>query len=83
MRRVYKYEVPIVQDTIALHKGWKPLMVAQDPGGIWCLWVEVDDSQPTEPTELFVVGTGHAIPRGAVYCGSFVRGPYVWHVYHG
>ena len=45
------------------------------------IWIEIDD-QADEETRVFqVVGTGHRIPEGATYVGTWQTPPFVWHLY--
>jgi hypothetical protein len=45
--------------------------------------MEVDTQNPPENFEVNVVGTGHELNKKTtnVHAGSFVQGPFVWHVY--
>lgn len=44
------------------------------------LWALVDDEAAQEQRRFQVVGTGHAVPQGAAYVGSWDAAPFVWHV---
>ena len=86
MRTVYKYRIPHPgeQSTELIHSNPKPVLVGQDPNGIFCVWLEVDSDISMSKKTLEVFGTGHPLPAGALHCGSFATGPFVWHVYlHG
>lgn len=50
------------------------------------LWAEVDQTLPTRDWDIFIVGTGHPMPQGAVdWLGTIVDDTtgLVWHVYTG
>jgi hypothetical protein len=91
MRTIYKYPIKIVdQQTITSPQAYRTIItppkirhVGLDPQGQPCVWVEVDTDLAPHTWELFVVGTGNEIPdqAGLVSVGSFVAGPFVWHVY--
>lgn len=45
------------------------------------LWALVDDQAALETRRFQVVGTGHPLPDGAAYVGSWDAAPFVWHVF--
>jgi hypothetical protein len=49
-------------------------------GRVAALWAIVDPEQPTETRTFQVFGTGHPLPPGARYVGSYDAEPFVWHV---
>lgn len=52
------------------------------PPGHLTLWAEVNPDKPTVERTLFVRGTGHPLPDGAIsFLGTVMDGPFVWHVY--
>lgn len=83
-RAVYKYEIPVDDQW---HGSTMPLPAqivhaASQSRGVVCLWAEVaPDSTESAVRAFRVFGTGQPIPEGAVYVGSALDGPYVWHVY--
>jgi hypothetical protein len=55
-----------------------------DPAGRPCVWLEVRPDEPESGIvrEFQMFGTGHVVPdEGWEHCGSFVDGPFVWHIY--
>lgn len=44
------------------------------------LWALCDDEVAQEQRRFQVVGTGHPLPDGAAYIGSWDAAPFVWHV---
>ena len=81
MRRVYKYPIPTQAAWSArIHAGAMAVHVAVQDGQA-CLWAEVDDQQPVREYGFAIVGTGHEIPEGGVHLGTWLSGPFVWHLY--
>lgn len=89
MRRIFKYPLPFTPDEpAALDMPEGAEIVRLGPRGpahgqarvTPTLWALVDDDNPTEPRRFLVVGTGHPLPRGARYVGSWDSAPFVWHV---
>ena len=46
-----------------------------------CFWAEVDTDASTEQRLFRILGTGHPLPEGLTYLGTFQLPPFVWHVY--
>lgn len=79
-RTIHKHEI---KDAFALQlpAGWKPLMVAMQ-GSTPRLWVELDtDDEELWEHHFQVFGTGHDLPGFGSHIGSWIDGPYVWHLY--
>lgn len=83
MNTIYKYPIEITDrqeiqmpfNAIVIHAGL-------DPKGVPCVWAEVESNKRLAPVELFIVGTGNPMPeKSTVHIGSFVQGPFVWHVF--
>lgn len=86
MLTIWKYPLRIVDlQEAGMPAGAQPLHVGLDPAGVPCLWVRVDPARPIRPLKVAILGTGAPWPdwldASAVHLGSFVEGPYVWHVY--
>lgn len=83
MKKVFKYPFHVTTSSTVYIPHGSPLRhVGLDPTGTPCVWAEVDPDAKPAPVQLFVVGTGHPIPKEAVrHLGSFVQKPFVWHVY--
>lgn len=83
MKTIWKYKLPIRDLTrVEVEFGAKLIHVGVDPAGDPAIWCEVEPSGKTIVLPLFVLGTGHEIPAAAdQHVGSFVDGPFVWHVY--
>jgi len=85
MKTIYKYPIQITDEQeIQMPCDANVIHAGLDPQGTPCLWVEVDTAAPTEPVSVLVVGTGNPMPYVAhTHLGSFVQGPFVWHVFLG
>lgn len=95
MRVVHKF--PLVQAIeqighfIEIPNASKIVHVGRDPQEVPCVWAEIvtdasDVLVPSKPGKVgglrvTVYGTGHRIPTALEHAGSFVAGPFVWHVY--
>lgn len=83
-RTVWKYELTIDDEIDLFIPGGNPLrvvLIGLDPNGAPCLWAEVDPSARKVRRRLYIRGTGHAVPPSANHLGSFLQGPFVWHVF--
>lgn len=46
------------------------------------IWVEVNPQEPNQDVHILqVFGTGHDIPSGSLYLGTWQEPPFVWHLY--
>lgn len=81
MSTVYKYSIAKAWEvTLEIPEGAKVLHV-DTQGAEAMLWVQVDPKRPTEPRTFVTVGTGHPVPSGAAYIGTYQLPPFVWHVF--
>lgn len=82
--QIYKYEVPwerLGQSfVIAIPKGGL-VRALQVQDGEPRLWVEVDTEAEMQVRHFMVIGTGHTIPHGLTYIGTWQDPPFVWHLY--
>ena len=61
MTRVYKYEMPIVDDVeMHLPEGAEILTIGPQNGSLY-IWARVDPDAPTEKRIFRIAGTGHRI----------------------
>lgn len=82
MKTVWKYEIRGgLKTPVPLPDGAKVVHAGLDPTGAPCVWAEVDTEAKTKKTTFFLIGTGHEIPDKTTHLGSFIDGPFVWHVY--
>ena len=85
MTKIFKYPIKIQQkQEISVPIGVVPIHVGLDPTGEPCIWCVVEIGRPTIDMSIIIIGTGHEMPSEIkVHIGSFVQGPYVWHVFQG
>lgn len=98
MRTIWKYELRLVDvQRIAMPQGAELLVAAGQHVEQWSevsarngtfpmLWALVDPDAIKVDRLIAVVGTGSPAPEvedNAVYVGSAVCGPFVWHVFDG
>lgn len=85
MKTIYKFPLHLddcdAETISAPGLGNIVLCAAQQPHH-WVVWAEVDTDKPVVSKEIYVVDTGHPCPSdSAVHVGSYIDGPFVWHVY--
>lgn len=83
MKKIYKYQLQIVEEQIVKMPG-RPLLfkVGLDPGGDLCVWVLVNPEAVMRSQTIFVVGTGAVVPGDAqLWLGTVQRGAFMWHVF--
>jgi hypothetical protein len=82
-RTIYKYPLSIVDMQVIYEiRLDRVLHVGLDPQGTPCVWCEVNNVERQSQLVIYIVGTGNEVPAGATdHIGSFVQGPFVWHVY--
>jgi len=85
MKTIYKYPIKITdQQDIIMPQGAEVIQAGLDPQGTPCVWAMVDTRNEPEPMSILVYGTGNPMLFDPLrHVGSFVRGPYVWHVFLG
>jgi len=84
-REVWKFDLrpAFVGDlTIEMPLYAKVLLVDMQ-GKVPRMWCEVDPQDERVERHFRIFGTGHHIPRGPIWCGSFLMddGALVWHLY--
>ena len=68
---------PIVAPSDAL-----VLQVGIDEDGNPSVWMQVETENPTEPYQIFAIGTGVPIPDNATrFLGSIVDSRFVYHIF--
>lgn len=78
MRAIWKF--PITCPQMAVPTGAIFRSCAMQ-GTIPCMWMEIETTNPLEVINVYIYGTGHTIPDDLTYLGSYIDGPYVWHLY--
>ena len=94
MNTIYKYPFAITDgQSLDLPVDADPVHVGLDPQGTPCLWCAVNTDSPIERRRLYLRGTGQRLPENPrfgttvaygnvlVVVGSFIQGPFVWHVF--
>jgi hypothetical protein len=78
------YQYPLTANPLAVPYG-TPIHVGPDPTGIPCLWMQHTQAEiGTLPDcQVTIVGTGHPFNGNEIgtHVGSYVDGPYMWHVF--
>ena len=82
MNTIYKYPFdisnpPIIVDLPPLHC----VVHVEAQEGTPTMWIELDPDHDTDRVEFLIIGTGGRVPPGAQHIGTFLQGPFVWHVY--
>lgn len=80
MRRMLKYQMSFMQDTLHDVPIAEPKLCAVQ-NGTPALWFERDDGHVGRNVTFRVLATGEPIPDGWEHYGSAIDGPYVWHIY--
>jgi len=85
MKTIHKYPIAITdRQDVTMPRSAGIVHVGLDPNGHPCIWAMVETGNPMEDVAILIIGTGNPIPDDAGYhFGSFVQGPFVWHVYSG
>lgn len=82
MKTVLKFPIAITDcQIVRMPQGAQIIHVGLDPTGRPCVWAKVETTCPVIERALFVTGTGHEVPDGAVHLGSFNQESFVWHVW--
>ena len=58
----------------------KVVHVGHDPAGQACIWVDGPDDE-ARWRRFQLRGTGHQVGDNWTHVGTFVEGPFTWHVY--
>lgn len=84
-RSVWKYEIPVDDQWHPVPTPLPAVVVNVDSKGALgtvAVWAEVTtNSGETSKRRMRAFGTGQPIPKGAVYVGTALAGPLVWHIY--
>lgn len=65
---------------VSLPKGAQVVHVGMQGTKI-CIWSLVNPGKSTVLRQFIVAGTGHVVRSDAVYVGTTMDPPYVWHVF--
>lgn len=84
MNKIYKYPIQIVEEqTLTVPACADFFHVGLDPLGEPCMWAVVNTKAKLTKINIRVIGTGSTVPDddAYMYLGSFVHGPFMWHVF--
>jgi hypothetical protein len=79
MKTIWKFEVGIQVPKFRLDLPMDARVVKVDHG---YMWIEgTFNAANGQHVEFQIIGTGHEVPAGFDYAGTYFATPYVWHVY--
>lgn len=81
--RIYKYPLKLKlgePQQVNLPTIHEVLHVAIQEGVI-TMWARVDTNAMQRDTPFMIVGTGHAVPPGAIHRGTVFDEGFVWHIF--
>ena len=81
MKTIWKYPLQRALTTIFMPTEAKILTLQVQLGAGPCLWVAVDTDKPPTKRTFALVGTGHELPEGTTYIGTWQEPPFVWHLF--
>jgi len=81
MRTIHKHRVPLGDALIALPLASGAIRYLGIQGDQYFVWAEVTEGGVPTERRFQWYGTGHPIPATAVYVGTIVDAPYVWHLH--
>lgn len=80
-KEIFKYQIKTIDEQkIHLPINAK-ILTLQLQLGEPCIWAEVNPQGYSEVVTLLTFGTGHPIPEGCTYIGTYQRQQFVFHVY--
>lgn len=82
MNTIWKIPLPSDDNIVSLPLNARPLTL-QLQKGMPCAWFEVDDGLMKHDRKVYIVGTGHPLPEGLTYLGTFqiLDGEMVFHAF--
>jgi len=84
-KAIWKYQFNVEDDFfLEIPDGWEFLSV-QLQNGVACMWLLVTPEFTKKFFHFRVIGTGHEHDSKyfGKYLGTFLTGPYVWHLFSG
>ena len=82
-REVFKYPFPIEREFVVEMPDIHDLVLVGPQGGVPTMWMKVGTREGQYVFRNYgfgVVGTGHPLPEGSTWLGSFMDGAFVWHL---
>ena len=80
MLTIWKYPLTLRGLTIDMPAG-ATILTVQLQDETPTIWALVDPDRPCETRTFTIVGTGHRVPDGLGYVGTFQQPPFVWHLF--
>lgn len=83
-RTIWKFPVLNIngdEDEVSVPIDARLVHFGPDPDGAICAWFECDRTDLRHRRWFAIYGTGWPIPAGQTHVGSYVEGPFLWHVY--
>ncbi len=85
MKTIWKYPFKVDDRfTLEIPARSEVIHVGLDPEGNRCLWILLDPEDVKYTATFYIFGTGHNVDsrfQGSRHVGSFIEGPFVWHVF--
>lgn len=85
MKTIHKYNlIPTEKQIVLLPRFHKIIHAGFDCAGNLCLWAEVYTDNVMEPQDIFILGTGHEMPKFSnlkTHLGTVVDSQFVRHIY--
>ena len=79
MKKIWKYELDARKPAMGIELPWNAEVVKVAQGQ---MWIEGSFNSPKLYVFNFqIIGTGHDVPDGFTYVGTYFEDPFVWHVY--
>lgn len=86
MRTIWKAVIAhpgIFHNTVEMPRN-ADIISTQMQNGTIAMWFMCDPNDEKVIREVFIIGTGHALPTGSYeYAGTVIDGHFVWHVFIG
>lgn len=79
-RVIWKYPIPGARFSLRMPPG-RVVHVGLGPDHRPSMWVEVEPDAEAIDRSFYVAGTGHPLLARSEHAGTYVEGPFVWHVY--
>lgn len=81
MKRIYRYDLPKINQALLVPEGAEFLQAGEQNGDV-VVWALVDATATSVNRNVAVYGTGHEVPDNpGVYLNTVFVGSYVYHVF--
>lgn len=80
---IYKYPFPIENEFLINFPVGGRILHVEVQDGIPCMWVQRSSAKDLahQLVRFYIHGTGHPIPVGIWWVGTFQMPPFVWHLF--